>query len=106
MDSTCRKNECGHWNDGKCPFSIEVWWKPSEGNPKLVLDCAPIRTMIMVQELYNQTISLQKAQEQQRNESKKLMISFSAMVDHALKIQTEARRQERRISEKTPDIQS
>ena len=76
VQPTCREKECHLWNKGKCPFSLETWWKPLEGQPKLVRDCAPIRTMLMTQELYNRQIGLQKAIEDQRNESVKIMDCF------------------------------
>jgi len=37
----------------------------------------------MVQELYNQQVRLQKAQEQQRNESQKIMGVFEELISHA-----------------------
>ena len=76
VQPTCREKECHLWNKGKCPFSLETWWKPLEGQPKLVRDCAPIRTMLMTQELYNRQIGLQKAIEDQRNEAVKIMDCF------------------------------
>lgn len=83
MESTCREKKCSHWNKGKCPFGLETWWKPLEGEPKLIRDCAPIRTMLMVQELYNQQIRLQQAQEEQRNESYKTNVAFLKVLKEA-----------------------
>lgn len=76
VQPTCREKECSHWSKGKCPFSFETWWKPLEGQPKLIRDCAPIRTMIMVQELYNKQIGMQAALESQRNEAVKIFDTF------------------------------
>lgn len=47
-----------------------------EGRPKLVRDCTPIRTMIMVQELYNRQLGLQKSMEEQRNEVVRVIDCF------------------------------
>ena len=88
MDKTCNYKDCrlhdllgGEPKD--CPNFIETWWKPLEGQAKLVQDCAPKRTLLMVQELYNQQVRLQKAQEQQRNESQKIMGVFEELISHA-----------------------
>jgi len=74
IQNTCKKGECYWWGltDGKCPNFIESWWKPSElntGQPVLVADCAPIRTFLMVQELYNRLVGVQAVQEEMRNEN-------------------------------------
>lgn len=81
VQPTCRQKDCGHWDDGKCPFSLETWWRPLEGQPKLVRDCAPIRTMLMTQELYNRQIGLQKAIEDQRNEAVKIFDTFKGIAE-------------------------
>jgi hypothetical protein len=57
----------------KCPNFIESWWKPNpldgDQTPILVADCAPIRTMILIQELSNRLVGVEKAQEHLRNET-------------------------------------
>ncbi len=74
MEGTCNYKECAFFkrmkwkHNSECFNFIETWWTPLEGTPKLVQDCAPKRTMIMTQELYNQQIRLQQASEEQRNE--------------------------------------
>jgi len=88
MEATCKEKECSHWNKGKCPFSVETWWKPIEGQPRLVRDCAPIRTMLMVQELYNQQVRLQQALEEQRNQSLKVHHAFLKVVNAAVEKST------------------
>ena len=40
-----------------------------QGTPTLIKDCAPRRTFLMIQELYNRMIGIQQAQEQQRDEN-------------------------------------
>lgn len=84
MEGTCREEKCSHWAEGKCPFSFETWWKPLEGQPKMVRDCAPIRTMLMVQELYNQIVGLHKAQDEQREQSLKVNLAFLKLLNVAI----------------------
>ena len=57
----------------KCPNYIETWWKPQmvggESQPVLVCDCAPKRTLMMIQELHNRLLGVEKSQEELRNET-------------------------------------
>lgn len=81
MEGTCSK-DCPLWKKykEKCPNYIEAWWKPDNGNePKLIKDCAPKRTFLMIQELHNRLISLQQAQEQQRNLTSTVMTSLQGV---------------------------
>jgi hypothetical protein len=70
MEDTCNKTDCALWGlfDHKCPNYVESWWNSSDNKPKLVHDCAPRRTFIMIQDLHNRLIGVQKAQEETRNE--------------------------------------
>jgi hypothetical protein len=88
MEDTCHFETCKFAKEffekpEECFNYKETWWKPLEGEPILHKDCAPIRTMIMVQEHYNRLIGLEKAQEQQRNESKRIMNVFEQIVNQA-----------------------
>jgi len=72
MQDTCIKEKCRDWGDGTCPLMMETWWTPpanQPGQPVLVTDCAPKRTMLMVQELSNRLLGVEKAQEELRNET-------------------------------------
>lgn len=85
MEETCKPENCiiHSYLGGKpeqCPNFQETWWEPEKGQPVLLKDCAPRRTMLMIQELYNRQIGLQKAQEQQRNESTKLLGAMNVIV--------------------------
>lgn len=74
MENTC------HWDN--CPFRKKMKLKKAEECPNfyenifvspkdekiIVQDCAPIRTMLMVQDVFNRLIGLQKATEGQRNQ--------------------------------------
>ena len=85
MENTCNSKECKLFEllggtEEQCPNFVQAWWRPLEGEPKLVKDCAPKRTMIMIQEHYNRLIGLQQAQEEQRNESTKIVRAFNQIV--------------------------
>ena len=75
MENTCSK-DCPLWKKykEKCPNFIQTTWKDDKGNMKIINDCSPKRTMLMIQELYNRIIGVEKAQEQQRNEFSYLTI--------------------------------
>lgn len=74
MQGTCDK--CWMMKDGKCPNLIETWWTPHGGKPELVVDCAPRRTVLMLQELVNRVDSLHTAQDVQRDVSLKVIYTL------------------------------
>lgn len=59
---------CAGCTKKKCPQRVESFWKDERGNIKQVIDCAPKRTILMLQELTNRQIANQAAVEQMRNE--------------------------------------
>ena len=75
MQNTCDFKNCEFANKlfnkkEECFNYIESWWTPEkEEKPILVCDCAPKRMFLMIQDLHNRFIGVQKSQEQQRNES-------------------------------------
>ena len=75
MENTCDYKECKLFDllGGKpeqCPNYQESWWTPEgKGKPVLIKDCAPRRTFLMIQDLSNRLVGVQKAQEEQRNEN-------------------------------------
>jgi hypothetical protein len=76
MEETCKPEGCGMaelFGRSKCPNYIETWWKPQKvgGNnkPVLVCDCAPKRTLLMIQDLHNRMIGVEQSQEELRNET-------------------------------------
>lgn len=74
MEGTCRKEKCKMWQlyGEDCPNYIESWWSPPPtipGPPVLVADCAPRRTMLMMQEISNRLLGVEKSQEEARNET-------------------------------------
>lgn len=90
MENTCNFEKCKFGKDffskpEECFNFKETWWKPLEGEPLLVKDCAPIRTMLMVQGLHDRLIGVQQSQEQQRNKSDRIINAFSHIVNEAEK---------------------
>lgn len=78
MENTCNYQNCQFAaqlfnKPEQCPFYVESWWKPLEGQPELVKDCANKRIFLMVQNLHDRLIGVQQSQEQQRNESTKIL---------------------------------
>jgi len=70
-DPTCDK-KCVYWEEygERCPFFIRSGWKDeSTGQAKLIEDCAPKRSMLLLMEMSNKMLGLQKSNEQQRNAS-------------------------------------
>lgn len=70
MQDTCKKPACHLWKKYQeaCPNYIKSEWRNEEsGELRLIHDCAPVRTMIMLSEIYNKIIGVQKAAEQTRN---------------------------------------
>jgi hypothetical protein len=51
----------------ECPNYYENLFISEKDEKKMILDCAPIRTMLMIQELSNRLIAVEKSQEEQRN---------------------------------------
>jgi hypothetical protein len=69
MESTCTK-DCKFWKKykDKCPFYIQTTWsKDGEPTPRVVEDCTPKRSMILIMEMSNRFLGLQQATEQERN---------------------------------------
>ena len=75
MESTCNPENCKLFDliggtPDQCPNYMENWFTPSGGGkPVLTKDCAPRRTLLMISDLHNRLIGVQKAQEAQRNEN-------------------------------------
>lgn len=53
----------------ECPNYIEtLWHDKSSVQPQIIRDCAPRRTLLMLQELYNRTFGLQQQISQFENQ--------------------------------------
>lgn len=70
---TCRSAGCKFWNEEKgCPFQVETKWVPAPntpGDPFVVIDCAPLRTLLMLTDLTNRLLGVEKVVEEMRNET-------------------------------------
>ena len=91
MKPTCNFAECQFAKvlklkkpDG-CPNYMDNLFTPqgpgADPKPVLIQDCAPRRTLLMLQELYNRDIGMQAALEQQRNVSVGIVQKFNQMID-------------------------
>lgn len=85
MEPTCNFTECEFAKQlfdkpEQCFNFQESWWTPEgKGKPVLVKDCAPRRTFLMVQDLSNRLVGVQKASEQSRNKSAKVQVLQEAL---------------------------
>ena len=74
MENTCLGDKCAFLQSGiiksreECPNFMETLWSvEGEHTPRLILDCAPKRQIIMLQEIHNRLFAVQKTQTEQRN---------------------------------------
>jgi len=66
----------------KCPNYIEtLWHEKDEPQPLIIKDCAPRRTLLMMQELYNRTFSLQQQINQGENEIGNMRASITKLYE-------------------------
>ncbi len=85
IENTCNPENCKLFEllggePSSCPNYQESWWTPENGGqPVLIKDCAPKRTMLMIQEIYGRLTGVQKASEQERN----AMLEFAQAVNNA-----------------------
>ena len=85
MKDTCNYKECKLFDllggtPEQCPNYQESWWVPEgNGKPVLIKDCAPRRTFLMIQDLSNRLVGVQKASEQSRNNSSKVQAVQEAL---------------------------
>jgi hypothetical protein len=86
MKDTCNFEQCefgkSFFNDrSECFNYIESWWTPSDGSvPILIGDCAPRRTMLMVQEHYNRLEGLQRATDEMKSEDRHLKNAIKSIL--------------------------
>lgn len=66
----------------KCPNYIETLWDEKDAvQPKIIKDCAPKRTLLMLQELYNRTFALQTQINQAENQIIELKGQFKMLMN-------------------------
>lgn len=86
MENTCHWETCPFRRRLKlkqaeeCPNFYENIFVPTEGQKQTMRDCAPIRTMLMIQGLHGTLIGVQQSNEQQRNKVEGLL----SLVEQAL----------------------
>jgi len=75
MKNTCDYKNCEFGKllfdkPEQCVNYVESWWTPNnKDNPILIKDCSHKRLFLMVQDLSNRLVGVQKSQEEQRNEN-------------------------------------
>lgn len=66
MKDTCNPENCAfgkEYGQEKCPNFVECWWQQDGmDKPILVKDCAPHRILMMLQEMHNRVLGVQKQQ--------------------------------------------
>lgn len=72
---------CDGCTKKKCPNKISTPWQNEKGEVTMVQDCAPKRTMIMVQQLHNTLLGVQKSQDEMRNKFNMLEASVSPVAN-------------------------
>ncbi len=92
MQDTCVGKDCKFIRKLKlkpeeCPNYCENWFTPAptsgDSQPKLLRDCLSKRLTLMVQELSNRLVGVEKSQEQTRN---KIILTTEAMADSFKKL--------------------
>jgi hypothetical protein len=76
-DTACENCPFKEMGFKTCPNYIETFWQ-EQGNPqpKIVKDCSPKRTLLMLQELYNRFFGLQ----QQVSQAEGAIVDFRALL--------------------------
>ena len=71
---TCHE-KCPFWKKYKknCPNFVEGEWRTMEGHTYKTFDCAPKRSMILCQQVYDHMIDVRKDYNQVRNVAGQLM---------------------------------
>ena len=82
MKDTCRFDDDCYFaglleKKEQCPNYSRSYWRNDKAEEICVHDCAPIRTMLMVQELFNRFIGLQEASEQERNKYQRVFLELA-----------------------------
>jgi hypothetical protein len=96
MEHTCNQDKCKLFDllggtVEQCPNYVEGWWQPDGENvPILIKDCAPKRSLLLMQNVYNQMINVQQSNEQQRNEATNVTQALAAILIKAQQINFKA----------------
>lgn len=81
MEDTCFE-KCWRFKDREtCENHMELVWKSDTNEVKTTHDCAPRRTLITQLSLESRFIGLQKASEQERNQSHQVVGALVQLAD-------------------------
>lgn len=72
MENTCKKEKCFFWDlfDGRCPMYIELKYEDKHTHAvRYTEDCAPIRIVLMLTEMYPRLEGIERTQDHIRNET-------------------------------------
>ena len=84
----------------ECPNYIEtLWHKEGELQPQIIRDCAPKRTLLMLQELYNRTFALQQQVGQFENVTEKMKAEVKRLIHAICMIRGESELEETKVRE-------
>jgi hypothetical protein len=69
-----------------CPYYMETIWRSDEegAQTKVVKDCAPKRTLLIMMELSNRLLGVQQAAEQERNTQHKVLQKLIEVQQHQI----------------------
>jgi len=72
--NTCHE-KCPFWKKYKknCPNFVEGMWKTHEGHIYSTMDCAPKRSMILMQQCYDHMLNVRTDYNQVRNVTEKMI---------------------------------
>jgi hypothetical protein len=102
-ENTCNKR-CPFWTryGRHCPNYVEGEWKSREGEKYPVKDCAPKRSMILTQQMYEHIIGVRRDYNQFRNASTEVLKLAAQTVGVELIVEGEIEAP-KQITEETTD---
>lgn len=81
-DTACENCPFKRMGFSECPNYIEtVWHEQGSQQPTIVKDCAPKRSLLMIQELYNRTFGLQQQVSQGEKEIGEMRAAVSRLFE-------------------------
>jgi len=93
-DTACENCPFKSMGFAQCPNYIEtIWNEQGNSQPRIVKDCAPKRTLLMLEELYNRTFGLQQQINQQENQVAEFRAAITQLFN-AIKIIEDAKKLE------------
>jgi hypothetical protein len=82
---TCKGKPCPFWKKYKdnCPNYIEGQWRSAEGHVYATKDCAPRRSMILVQQIYDHMLDVRKDYGHVRNSNIEVVKAIGRAMQHS-----------------------